>query len=186
MAITYCIVCNITGEKYYGSTINSLEKRLREHKCKSNSCCSKQIILRGDYDIYPLHEYETELEAKMKEKWYVDNKECINKQRVYLTEEERKQYRKERYENIKYSKEYRENKKKNKKQYRENNKEKIKEYQKEYRENNKEKLKKKRKECREINKEKFNEKAECEFCKFIGYKRHLKNHQKSKKCLEYQ
>ena len=99
MAITYCIVCNITSEKYYGSSVKTLEKRLSVHKCKkSNTCVSKQIIDRGDYDIYQLGEYETELEARLKEKWYIDNKTCINKHRVCLTDEERKEHNKQYYE----------------------------------------------------------------------------------------
>jgi len=158
MAITYCIVCNITGEKYYGSSKNTLEVRLTKHKCISNTCCSKQIIERGDYDIYQLGKYDTIEEAEMKEKWYVDNKECINRQRVRLTDEERKEYVKK--SNEKYLK---------------NNREKNKRVSKEYRQKNKEKLS-----------EKWKEKVECEFCKCIRNKRHLKNHQKSKKCLEYQ
>lgn len=100
MAITYCLVCNITGEKYYGSSKNTLKKRMYFHTSKSNDCCSKQIILRGDYDIFQLAEYDTIEEAVMKEKWYIDNKECINKYRVSLTDEERKQY------NIQYCKIY--------------------------------------------------------------------------------
>ena len=124
MAITYCLVCNITGEKYYGSSKHTLEQRMNQHKWKSNTCCSRHIILRGDYDIYQLAEYETIEEAEMKEDWYIDNKECINKQRVRLTDEERTQYRRK--------------------------------------------------------------KIECEFCKFIGYKRELKRHQRSKRCLKYQ
>ena len=158
MPITYCIVCNVTGEKYYGSTVQPLEVRMKRHKSKSNTCCSKQIIERGDYDIYQLSEYETELEAKMKEDWYIDNKECINQQRVCLTDEERKQYYKE------YSK-----------KYYEENKEQIIEKSKQKYQENKEQINEKRK-----------EKVECEFCKSIGRKDDLKRHQRSKKCKQFQ
>ena len=169
MAITYCIVCNVTGEKYYGSTKRTLEQRLSKHKGKDNTCCSKKIILRGDYDIYQLAEYDTIEKAEMKEKWYINNKECINEQRVRLTDEERKEYYKEYYQE---------------------NKDKILERMKEKYEINCEKINKIHKEYYYKNKDKICEKAketiECEFCKFIGYKRHLKNHQKSKRCLKYQ
>ena len=100
MAKTYCIVCNITGEKYYGSTKNTLKLRMSLHKSNLN-CCSKQIILRGDYDIYQLGHYETIEEAEMKEKWYIDNKECINKNRVRVTNEERLQYNREKSKKVK-------------------------------------------------------------------------------------
>jgi len=161
MPVVYCIVCNITGEKYYGSTIQSLKQRMRLHVFKLN-CCARQIILRGDYDVYPLHEYETEEEARLKEDWYICNKECINEYRVRLTDEERKQY-------------YRENSKK----YHQENKEVIHQKQKiygvKYREENKEKIKLKKA-----------EKVECEFCKFIGTKDKLKRHQRTKRCKQFQ
>ena len=95
MAITYCIVCNITGEKYYGSTIRTLKVRLYFHKHISSKSCAKTIIERGDYDIYQLGEYETEKEARLKEDWYIRNKVCINKYRVIRTEEEKIKYKKD-------------------------------------------------------------------------------------------
>ena len=157
MPITYCIVCNITGEKYYGSTKKTLEKRMYFHT-NILDCCSKQIILRGDYDFYQLAEYETIEEAEMKEDWYIDNKKCINERRVRLTDEERTKYIKKKSKNYYY-----------------NNKEVIIEKRKEYYQGKKDYINEKGKET-----------IECEFCKCIRVKRELKRHQKSKKCLEYQ
>ena len=157
MAIVYCIVCNITGEKYYGSTKQTLSQRLSKHKCDLR-CSSKQIISRGDYDIYKLSEYESQEEAELKEGWYIRNKECVNKHRVKVTDEERKEY----YEN---------------------NREERKEYLKEY---NKEWYKKNSEKKKEYDKEKNKKKIECEFCGFIGGKRSLKRHQKTQSCLTYQ
>ena len=130
MAIVYCIVCNITGEKYYGSTKQTLSQRLQNHK--KLDCTSKQIISRGDYDIYKLSEYQTREEALQREDWYIRNKECVNKNRVKITDEERKEQKKE---------------------------------------------------YNEKNREKRNEKVECEFCGIIGFKKHLKRHQRTKSCL---
>ena len=135
MAIVYCIVCNITGEKYYGSTKRTLSQRLSKHKCDLN-CTSKQIISRGNFDIYKLNEYKTKEEALQREDWYVRNKECVNKHRVKLTDEERIEYSKEYYEkNIGKKKEYYEKNiekiKENRKEYYEKNREKKKEYSKE-------------------------------------------------------
>ena len=96
MAITYCIVCNITGEKYYGSTVTTLSRRMSSHKCNKD-CCAKTIIERGDYDVYILGEYETKQEAKIKENWYIINKECINKNRVKITYEESIERQREYY-----------------------------------------------------------------------------------------
>ena len=115
MPITYCIECNITGEKYYGSTESTLNIRINGHKSKLN-CSSKEILLRDDYVVYTLHEYETIEEAEMKEKWYIQNKECINKNRVRVTDEEKKEY------NIKQCEKYRQ---KNKERIREKGKEKV-------------------------------------------------------------
>ena len=168
MATVYCLVCNITGEKYYGSTKRTLYQRLAGHKCDLD-CSSKQIILRGDYDIYKLIHCETKDEAELKEGWYIRNKECVNKQRVKVTDEERKEGDKKRNE-----------------EYYENNSKKIKENSKEYYENNRKKIKEWKKEWYEKNKEKLKEKVECEFCGIIGFKRHLKRHQKSQSCLIYQ
>jgi hypothetical protein len=161
MPITYCIVCNITGEKYYGSTITTLKVRLSKHKNKSNNCCSKQIIDRGDYDAYLLHEYETELEARMKEKWYIDNKTCINQLRVCLTDEEKKEYFKQYF-----------------KQYWEENKEEKKEYDKKYREKNREEKKQYAKQYYLKNREKRMEKVQCEFCGNEMNKGSLTRHKK--------
>jgi len=161
MAIVYCIVCNITGEKYYGSTIRTLSKRLSKHKRQLN-CTSKQIILRGDYDIYKISEYETQEEALQREDWYIRNKECVNRQRVKLTDEDRKDY---------------------KKKYREKNIEEIKDYEKEYNEKNRERRKENSKEYYEKNRK---EKVECEYCGFSIVKNNLKRHQRSQSCLTYQ
>ena len=161
MPITYCIVCNITGEKYYGSTVQSLKQRMNHHRCVLN-CVSRQIILRGDYDVYPLHEYETELEARLKEGWYIDNKECINERRVCVTDEEKKEYYK--VYNKKYNQENRETIQK-----------KVKIYGVKYREKNKERIKLKKA-----------EKVQCEFCNEYSTSSHLRRHQRSKKCLKFQ
>ena len=158
MPIVYCIECNITGEKYYGSTKSTLSIRMNSHRCKSNGACSKKIIERDDYVVYTLHEYETELEAKLKEDWYIDNNECINQQRVCLTDEERKQYNKE-YKKI----------------YRQENKEQILERNKEYYQKNK-----------ELIREKESKKVECDFCKFITRKGNLRRHQRSERCKQFQ
>lgn len=110
MAITYCIFCNISGEKYYGSTIQKLNKRISKHISEAKqdlTCSSKQIIKRGDYDVYIIGEFKTEEEARMKEKWYIQNKPCVNMRQVCLTPEERKKH------NSDYGKKYNlENKKK--------------------------------------------------------------------------
>jgi hypothetical protein len=51
--IIYEIRCNVTGERYVGSTIQTLKLRIRAHVSEAGHdrgpCRSKQIINRGDY-----------------------------------------------------------------------------------------------------------------------------------------
>jgi len=166
--IVYCIECNITGQKYYGSTKQTLHDRVNRHKCNYD-CCSKQIIERGNYKTYVVDEYDTKEEAELKEDWYIKNTECINQKRVCLSREERLQISKNYYYNNKEV--MIENLKVN---YQEK-KEQKKEYSKQYYQKNKEEISEKNK-----------QKIECNFCKLVVRKRDIKRHQKSKRCLEYQ
>lgn len=77
----YKIVCNITGEIYVGSTVQTLAQRLTQHRCICpNSSCSKQIIERGDYYIVLLESVacNNRDELRMKEREWFDKLDCIN------------------------------------------------------------------------------------------------------------
>ena len=137
----YKIVCNITGESYYGSTTQPLSVRIGEHrrdaKIESRNVSSKPIILRGNYDIILCEEYPCENKEQLharERKWIEDN-ECINKYIPGRTYKEYYEANKEQYKQ--YNEEYREANKEQMKQYqkhyREANKEQLKQYQKEYR-----------------------------------------------------
>jgi len=120
----YEIVCRITGEKYIGSTIESLARRLVEHRCIKNKCSSRQIIERGDYYINLLEECSCENKEQLLKKereWY--NKiegGCINLRRPYINVEERKQLYIDCSKNWQYN-----NKEKYKKYLNEKHREKI-------------------------------------------------------------
>ena len=87
----YCIHCNITGDNYVGSTRNTINIRMRSHKCKANKCQSKHILARGDYTVEVL-EVVFDNDLIMREKYYMNNTEqTINKVRCGVTEEERKE-----------------------------------------------------------------------------------------------
>jgi len=106
----YKIVCNITGEKYYGSTINKLEVRLAQHK-SSKKCMCKKILDRGDYKIELIKDYpcNSVYELEEEEAKYIKENECINYKIPHRTtkdyyednKEERKEYRRNRYKNNK-------------------------------------------------------------------------------------
>jgi len=125
---------------YYGSTYD-LKTRMNKHEClKTNKCTSKQIIERGNYkyDILETHENIDEYDLVERERWYILNKPCINKQVPHRTRAEYYQDNKEKIA-----------------EYYQNNKEKIAEQQKEYYQDNKEKIAEQHKEYYQDNKEKF-------------------------------
>jgi hypothetical protein len=94
----YRLVCNITGLNYYGSTIQPLYKRLNDHK-KSYSKYTRdkfhyltayEIIKNNNFNIVLVEEFPSknkqQLEAR--ERYYIDNNECINKYRPTRTKKE--------------------------------------------------------------------------------------------------
>lgn len=57
----YEIVCNLTGERYIGSTTSTLKRRLWEHEyfiIEGACCSSKQIIERKNYIINLIEEID--------------------------------------------------------------------------------------------------------------------------------
>ena len=187
---------------YYGSTIQKLNERLKEHISDYNNnryCKSKLVIAAGDYKMELIENYpcnsKTELERKEGE--YTKANKCVNK---YIAGRTRKEYNEDNKEYIKeqkkeYSKEYYQNNKekineKNKK-WREDNKEHNKEHNKEYREDNKEKIAERKKKWYKNNREKLKEqmkvygkeKVTCE-CGCIIRRDTLIRHKKTNKHLE--
>ena len=80
----YVIICNKTGERYFGSTTQPLCKRLAGHISQRNcgyGSRSKSIILRGDYDMVLLEDYPCNSlsELMKRECYYIRNNECINR-----------------------------------------------------------------------------------------------------------
>ena len=93
--IIYEIVCNITGERYIGSTKNTLKKRLQEHKCSARTqsqrpCSSKQIIVRGDYKANILE--EGDFDRHEREQHHMDALPHINSQRAIQSMEYKREY----------------------------------------------------------------------------------------------
>jgi hypothetical protein len=174
----YKIVCNITGKVYIGSTCKKLlSQRLTQHvwfykkwKINNKNYTTSFEIIEGDNYYIKLIELVScscRDELLMKERYYIENNECVNKfKKPIATVEEKKESRekyREEHKEIKanYDKDYNEKNidiiKEKKKVYREMTKEKIKEVNKYHREKNKEKNKEYMKEYRELNKEKNKE-----------------------------
>lgn len=107
--IIYMIKCNITGEVYYGSSLSSIEERMRKHRAPSNHCISKQIIERGDYTYNVVLEcyVPNKIELLKIENMFIKNNLCINTKVAYQSEEDVKKYQNNYYTiNIKIRKAY--------------------------------------------------------------------------------
>ena len=96
----YKLIDNTNGSIYIGSTTQSLSRRLDGHRGHykhylngtGRNCLSFKIIQNNDYKIilicnYPCNNIE---ELHKIEQKYIDEYDCINKQRAYLSKEQRK------------------------------------------------------------------------------------------------
>jgi hypothetical protein len=149
----YKIVCNKTGKQYFGSTTEpTLARRLSGHRKAFNQWKNNNKKYTTSFVILEEKDYYIELvelvsciskdELSAREKYHIQNNECINKCVPCGT----------------YIEWYEKNKEKlaeKKKVYYEENKEKLKEYS----EKNKEPIKKQRQSYYEDNKEELNEKS---------------------------
>ena len=88
-AKVYKIVDNTNAKIYIGSTCNSLETRLSRHKNNykrflkglCNNVTSFDIIKNNDYKIELLEDCEikTKPELLARERYFIENNECLNK-----------------------------------------------------------------------------------------------------------
>jgi hypothetical protein len=175
---------------YYGSTVNSLNKRKTDHKSAFKTeklkCTSCKLFELGidDVEITLIENVNCNSKEELlkRERFYIENNNCINKIIPIITNQEYKEYQElYREQNIykinEHSKHYYEKNKdkilnkqkeynkqnKNKiksyqkeymKEYSEQNKYKLKDYRKEYNKKNDDKIKQYQKEYRKQNKEK--------------------------------
>ena len=95
----YKIIDNTNGNIYIGSTIQSLHKRKSQHKAEGNKkCMSKFIIKNGDYDMVLIENYpcESKEELHIRERYYIENNDCINEMIPSRTGQEWYQINRER------------------------------------------------------------------------------------------
>ena len=144
------------NKQYFGSTIESLSKRMAKHRYKYKTYSSSEEQIRVScYDIFDeygienckieLVEYfscETKDELFRREGEYIRNNDCVNKIIAGRTKQE-------------YNDETKEQKRETDKLYYEKNKPTIQAKAKQYRDNNKEKIKQHDKEYYEKNKQKW-------------------------------
>ena len=97
--IIYEIVCNITGERYIGSTSQTLQFRMYKHTygAKTNhpksNYKSKEIINRGDYQANILEEGDF---GREREQYYLDTLENINDRNAFGRNKQRVRDREKR------------------------------------------------------------------------------------------
>jgi len=97
----YKLVSNVTGDVYYGSTIQSLKRRLQSHNKdykrylngKTRYVTSFKILETGDYDIHLVENYSCLCKKQLEaiERIYIENYTCINKR---IPRRSKKQYMK--------------------------------------------------------------------------------------------
>jgi hypothetical protein len=203
----YKIVCNNSGLIYVGSTIQSIERRLKQHEYNyryylENKNCfitSFLIIEKNNYTIHLINSVQC-IDKKQRniiETLYILNESSVNKihpgrdDKQYRQDnkekikENMKEYRQDNKEKIKENmKQYRQDNKEKIKQWHDNNKEHIKQYKKQYRQDNKEKIKENGKEYYQDNKEKIKEKFICP-CGGKYTFTHKTRHIKSAKHINY-
>jgi hypothetical protein len=105
----YKIVCNETGETYYGSTTRLLCQRMATHrhslKSKNYICASFTILERGNYICVLCEEYPCDNKEQlfMRERFWIENNECVNKRVPIKNDEEKRQTHNESQRNYQNS-----------------------------------------------------------------------------------
>ena len=152
----YKIYDNTNGSVYYGSTKETISRRVAGHRASYNRwvagkkyCCkSFEILKNGDYaySLVEQVEYDDKLILHQRERFYIENNECVNKNVPTRT---MKEWREEHKEDIvEYKKEY----------YQEH-KDEVNAKAKEYYQENRDEVNAKRKENREQHKDELNAKS---------------------------
>ena len=206
-SIIYKIYDNTNGNVYYGSTYNLLRVRMNGHKGDAKddtkNCRSKQIILNNDYSYSMVEPYpcNSKQELRARERYWIENFDCINKIVPGRTKQEYYQDNKKEIleckakyhiiNKVKHNKQHREyhtiNKEelnKQRREYQAINKVKLNKQSKEYYTKNKEELCKQQMEYYTKNKEEINKKKTikivCE-CGSVICRGHISTHRKSAK-----
>ena len=189
----YKIVDNTNGNIYIGSTCEpTLARRLAKHRSNYNLflkgtyhfVTSFKIIENNDYDIVLMEKCNVQNrdELHARERFYIENNNCVNKIVVGRT---RKEYNED---NKEHNRQYRVDHKEHYKQYRLDNKETIKQQKKQYYIENKEKNKIRDKQYYIDNKEtirqKNSEKILCECCNCYYTRNHKLRHFETQKHIK--
>ena len=215
----YKLVNDELNLTYYGSTSNEIRKRLNEHKSRakvSNNCTSHKLFESGICKIYLVEKFpcEDKIELSQRERFYIENNECVNKfipgrtkkeyhqdykeiiahkakiynqkNKAILAQKAKEYYQNNIEEKKQKAREYKQNNKHIAKEWYQNNKEIILQKQKEWYQNNKEETKQYQKEYRQKNLQKAREYRQNNKEKIAHRKKeyYQKNKQKNKQVIE--
>ena len=86
----YRMVCADTKRVYIGSTCNTLSTRLKNHSAQTSRCSCNDFI---NPEIFLIEDYpcDTKEDLLWRERYCIENMDCINKQTPIITEEERRE-----------------------------------------------------------------------------------------------
>jgi hypothetical protein len=162
----YKIVCNKTGLIYVGSTCEpTLARRLAKHKADYNYylkgnrgyITSFKILDNGDSDIVLLENCpcENKDELHKRERYYIENLECVNKRIECNTSKEYREAHKDKIneQNRKYIKNHKDIILQKMKVYREAHREELNKRNRDYREANREEINQRKRELRALKKQ---------------------------------
>ena len=95
MGYIYKILCNLTSECYYGKSKGGYN-RFINHTYKNNTCSSKQIIERGNYQFVIVEDNIDISLLTDREYYYITNFECVNNTIPYVDNDDKaKRHREE-------------------------------------------------------------------------------------------
>ena len=167
----YRLYCNITKKCYVGSTTQSLSQRLSQHKqnykCflngKYHFVSSFEILENNDYVIILIENYECKNKEELfkRERFYIEQIECVNQQMPIRSKKEWAEDNKEKLQEY-HKVHYINNREKyidRKHQYYQNNRDKILDYAKQYTVTNQDLIKEYRKKHYEENKQIYKERS---------------------------
>ena len=82
-----------SGLTYYGSTIQSLYDREYTH-IHNNTTSSRIIIEKGDFELVLVENFpcENKPELLARERWFIENNDCVNIRLPITSEEEKRLY----------------------------------------------------------------------------------------------
>ena len=93
LAKIYKIVCNQTGLTYIGACTTSLSARIACHKQqlkKGRSCTSYRVLEHEDFSIILVEDFPCERREQLlqRERFWIDNTDCVNKNLPLRTKKE--------------------------------------------------------------------------------------------------